>query len=157
MKVLLLGSGFVGTRAAQLLHESGHAVTAITHSAESAARLQAEKPWRTLQADISCQDSVAALRSQVGPVDAFIHCASSGEGGAENYRAVYVNGMQHLLAYFPEAKPIYTSSTSVYPQTQGEIVTEDTPAEPRKDTGQLTRTAAFYASQAFMGLDARLC
>ncbi len=40
------------------------------------------------------------------------------------YQSVYVNGMRHLLATFPGAFPLYTSSTSVFPQIDGETVDE---------------------------------
>jgi shikimate kinase/nucleoside-diphosphate-sugar epimerase len=147
MKILLIGCGFVGERAADLMHEFEHEVIGITHSAESAARLSAEKPWKVLACDISSASAVAELRAQIGAVDAFIHCASSSKGGAEMYQAVYVNGMKHLLASFPEAWPLYTSSTSVYPQTDGSTVDETTPAEPSKDTGRLLREAENLALQ----------
>jgi|JI6StandDraft_1071083.scaffolds.fasta_scaffold06146_3 shikimate kinase/nucleoside-diphosphate-sugar epimerase len=141
MKVLLIGCGFVGERAADLLHASGHEVIGVTHSPASAERLSAAKPWRALACDVSSASDVQALRAQTGPVDAFIHCASSGKGGAEMYQAVYVDGMTHLIAAYPEARPLYTSSTSVYPQTDGSTVDESTPAEPDRDTGRLLRAA----------------
>ena len=92
MKVLLIGCGFVGTRAADLLHAAGHEVIGVTHTPQSAERLSAAKPWRALVGDVSSAESVTALRAQTGPVDAFIHCASSSQGGAEMYQAVYADG-----------------------------------------------------------------
>lgn len=141
MRTLVIGCGFVGERTADRLHEAGHDVIGVTHSAESAARLAAVKPWQACACDISIADAVVQLSLQLGPVDAFIHCASSGKGGAEAYEAVYVNGMRHLLAAFPTAFPIFTGSTSVYPQTDGAEVSEASPAEPTKDTGRLLREA----------------
>lgn len=141
MKILLIGCGFVGERAADLLHAAGHEVTGITHTPQSAERLAASKPWKALACDVSSADSVAQLCAQTGPVDAFIHCASSSKGGAEMYQAVYVDGMRHLIAAYPEARPLFTSSTSVYAQTDGREVNESSPADPGKDTGHLLRTA----------------
>ena len=141
MKILLIGCGFVGERAADLFHAAGHEVVGITHSPESAARLSAQKPWKALACNISAAVDISDLRQQIGAVHAFIHCASSSKGGAEMYQAVYVNGMKHLLANFPEAWPLYTSSTSVYPQTDGSTVDETSSAEPTKETGRLLREA----------------
>ena len=45
--------------------------------------------------------------------------------------------MRHLTAVFDAAFHVYTSSTSVYAQTDGSIVTEDSPANPPRDTGRL--------------------
>lgn len=141
MKILLIGCGYVGERAADLLHADGHEVFGVTHSRSSAERLGAVKPWPVLSCDISSSDAVRTLRDRTGSVDAFIHCASSGRGGADAYQAVYVNGMAHLTATFPEARPLFTSSTSVYPQTDGSLVDEDSPADPDRDTGSLLRAA----------------
>ncbi len=149
MKVLIAGCGFVGERAADLLHATGHEVIGLTHSPESAARLAAAKPWRVESCDISNQDSVTSLATKIGAdIDSFIHSASSSRGGAEMYQAVYVDGMRHLVAAFPQAFALYTSSTSVYPQVDGEIVDETSPAEPDRDTGRLLREAENIALNA---------
>lgn len=149
MKVLIAGCGFVGERAADLLHAAGHEVTGLTHSPESAARLAAAKSWRVEPCDISNRDSVAALAAKIGTsIDAFIHCASSSRGGAEMYQTVYVDGMRHLVAAFPQAFALYTSSTSVYPQISGETVDESSSAEPDRDTGRLLREAENLALNA---------
>ncbi len=141
MKVLVIGCGFVGARAADLLHAAGHEVFGVTHSSTSAERLAAEKPWPVLTCDVSSLESVQALRAQAGPVDALIHCASSGRGGAAMYQTVYVDGMMHLVTAWPDAWPLYTSSTSVYPQTDGSTVDESSHADPDRDTGRLLRAA----------------
>lgn len=141
MKVLIIGCGFVGERTADLLHAGRHEVIGVTHSPVSAERLSAGKPWRALACDVSSASEVAALRTQTGPVEAFIHCASSSKGGAEMYQAVYVDGMTHLISAYPEAWALYTSSTSVYTQTDGSQVDEASAAEPGKDTGRLLRVA----------------
>ena len=43
------------------------------------------------------------------------------------------------MAAFPAAKPLFTSSTSVYPQIDGSTVDESSDASPDKDTGSLLR------------------
>ncbi len=150
MTILIVGCGFVGERTADILHAAGHTVIGLTHSADSTARLRAIKPWRCESCDISSAASVKALAAALAPqhMDAFIHCASSSRSGAETYQAVYVDGMRHLIAAFPHAHPLYTSSTSVYPQADGETVDETTPAEPDRDTGRLLREAENLALAA---------
>lgn len=140
MKVLVIGCGFVGERTADLLHTAGHEVVGVTHSASSAERLAAAKPWRVTACDISDADAVQTLAVSYEP-DALVHCASSGKGGPEMYEAVYVKGMRNLVQAFPKAFPLYTSSTSVYPQTNGSEVSEASPAEPDKETGRLLMAA----------------
>lgn len=140
MKVLVIGCGFVGERTADLLRAAGHEVVGVTHSVSSAERLAAVKPWRVAACDISDAAAVQTLAESCQP-DALIHCASSGKGGAEMYEAVYVNGMRNLMQAFPKAFPLFTSSTSVYPQTNGSEVSEASPAEPDKETGRLLMVA----------------
>jgi len=139
--ILVAGCGYLGARIAALLHDSGQVVVGLTHSTESAARLGAEVKWRIEPCDISDAATVCALAEKLGAasVSTVIHCASSGRGGAEAYRRVYVDGMKNLIAAFPKARPVFTSSTSVYPQTDGLPVDESSNASPDKETGQLLR------------------
>jgi nucleoside-diphosphate-sugar epimerase len=46
-----------------------------------------------------------------------------------------------MCAHYPRARKIFVSSTSVYGQTGGEIVTEESPAEPLTATGRILREA----------------
>lgn len=156
--ILVAGCGFVGARTADLLHAAGHRVIGLTHTEASAQLLRLSKPWSIIEScDISSSSAVLALAEKLAPtpIDAFIHCASSSRGGAETYQSVYVDGMRHLITAFPRAFPLYTSSTSVYPQTAGETVDETSPAEPQRDTGRLLREAENISLQAH-GCVARL-
>ncbi len=84
-----------------------------------------------------------------------IHCASSGGGGADAYRQVYLEGARHLAAAFPKALLLFTSSTSVYAQREGEWVDEESPAEPKRETGKILReTEEFVLARG--GIVARL-
>ncbi|MEP6955677.1 MAG: hypothetical protein ABI883_02540, partial [Chthoniobacterales bacterium] len=71
--------------------------------------------------------------------DAVVQCASSRGGGAEDYRRIYLESAAHLAAVFPQARLLFTSSTSVYAQTEGEWVDELSPAAPLRPTGQILR------------------
>ncbi|HEY1084539.1 MAG TPA: shikimate kinase [Prosthecobacter sp.] len=143
MRVLVIGCGFVGERAADLLHAAGHEVAGVTHSEASAQRLGQAKPWRVLACDISKPEAVADLAASLTgwTPEAFIHCASSSRGGPEMYKAVYVDGMTHLLEAFPQAFPLFTGSTSVYAQKDGSTVDETSPADAPKETARMLRAA----------------
>ena len=84
-----------------------------------------------------------------------IHCASSGGGAAESYRRVYLEGAQNLLAVLRPSTFLYTSSTSVYAQTDGEWVDEESAAEPTHETGRILRETEEFVRQNG-GLIARL-
>ena len=139
--IIVAGCGYVGERLADLLHEAGLPVHGLTHSPESTQRLAAVKPWPVHACDISDTAAVHALASSLGAetVQVVVHCASSNRGGAEVYRTVYELGMNNLATAFPKARLICTSSSSVYAQTDGSIVTEDSPAVPDRETGRILR------------------
>ena len=138
-RVVIAGCGFVGLATARVFHAAGWDVLGLTHSAESAEALNGES-FSVAPCDISDADAVRAIASGLGGIaDEVIHCASSGRGGADAYRAVYLEGARNLLNAFAGARLIFTSSTSVYAQTDGAVVNEDSPAEPPRETGRLLR------------------
>jgi nucleoside-diphosphate-sugar epimerase len=82
----------------------------------------------------------ADLARLPGPFDWVVNCVSSSKGGVEEYREVYLQGTRNLmewLAATPPKKFVYTSSTSVYGQTDGSQVKESSPAEPAGETGRM--------------------
>jgi shikimate kinase/nucleoside-diphosphate-sugar epimerase len=138
MKVLVVGCGYVGARAADLLHAEGHEVTGLTHTEDSARRLAAVKPYAVRAADVADATSLRALATEPATV---IHCASSNRGGAEMYRKVYLDGCRNLAAAFPDARLLFCSSTSVYPQADGSWITEADDATPERETSRVLRAA----------------
>jgi nucleoside-diphosphate-sugar epimerase len=120
-----------------LFAQRGWEVVGCTHYEESAERLASET-FRVICCDISSREAMQA-HGELGPFDAVVHCASSGRGGAEEYRRVYLEGARNLAVVFPSALLLFTSSTSVYAQTDGGWVTEESPAEPSRETGRLLR------------------
>lgn len=136
-RILIAGCGYVGAATADLFQAAQWDVEGWTHSPESALRL-AEKPYPVRAVDIAERGAVEA---SAGAFDAVIHCASSGGGGSESYRRVYLEGARSLLAGLQPRTFIFTSSTSVYAQTSGEWVDEESAAEPSHETGQILREA----------------
>ena len=136
-RVLIAGCGFVGLATARLFAQRGWEIVGGTHSEDSARKLATE-PFRIVTFDLAEQESVAR-HAALAPFDAIVHCASSGRGGAEQYRRVYLDGARHLATVFPSARLLFTSSTSVYAQTDGSWVTEESAAEPDRETGRLLR------------------
>ncbi len=74
-----------------------------------------------------------------------VHCASSGGGDADAYRAVYRDGLANALAAFAPGRVIFTGSTSVYDQRDGGWVDETSPAEPIRETGKILLEAEAIA------------
>ncbi len=150
-QIVIAGCGFLGEAAAGFFLEAGWRVLGLCATEESAARL-ADRPFPVAVVDISKPIRVPA--GWKNP-DVVVHCASSGRGGADAYRAVYRDGLEHLRDAFSPRRLIFTGSTSVYSQVDGGWVTEDSPAEPDRETGQILLEAEKIALDAG-GVVARL-
>jgi nucleoside-diphosphate-sugar epimerase len=137
---LIIGCGYVGERVADMLDQQRHEVIGLTHSSDSAGRLSAAKPYQVHACDVSSWEAVDQLAEKLCAVpDTIIHCASSNRGGAEAYRKVYLEGCANLWEWFPAAPFCFTSSSSVYPQTDGSTVSEESDASPDRETSRLLR------------------
>jgi len=134
-RLLIAGCGYVGQAAGDLFHAGGWGVEGWTHSAKSAASLSA-KPYPVYRVDIADQAQIRAQAPAAG-FDAVIHCASSGGGGVEAYRQIYLNGARNLLNRFGGSQLLFTGSTSVYAQCDGSWVTEKSETKPAREEGRI--------------------
>ena len=134
--VLIAGCGFVGLPLARSFVRAGWETHAITASEASAASLRGE-PFPAYAADISDKKSFRQLAGR--SFDVVIHCASSGRGGAGKYAEVFFAGTQNLMASLEYGRLIFSSSTSVYAQTDGSWADETCPADPTRETSQILR------------------
>ena len=131
-RILIAGCGYVGQATADLFHEAGWTVEGWTGSRESAGRL-AGKPYPVYALDITNRVEVC---TRIATFDAVIHCASSGGGDADTYHQIYLNGARNLLDRFNGSIVVFTSSSSVYAQTDGSWVTEESETKPTRETGR---------------------
>ena len=136
MRVLIAGCGYVGLPVGAELVRQGHEVFGLLRSTTRQAELQGVgiKP---LVADITNPADLAKLPA---PFDWVVNCVSSTGGGAEEYRRVYLQGARNLIEWLAAAPPqkfVYTSSTSVYGQTDGALVKETSPTEPPAETARV--------------------
>ena len=137
-RVLIAGCGFVGKATGLLLKTGGWGVIGVTRSDESAAQLSAEA-FHTVACDISDPAMVKEKLGGFEEIDAVVDCVSSGRGREEAYRKNYLDGARNLLEILHPQKFLFTGSTSVYAQTDGSWVTEESPAEPVRETGRILR------------------
>jgi nucleoside-diphosphate-sugar epimerase len=136
MRALVIGAGYVGSVLATELADQGHEVFALRR--RPAMKPELARPGVTrLSADISQPAELAKLPSRL---DWIVNCAAPGSGEAEAYEATYLRGTANLIEYFraaPPTKYVYTSSTAVYAQDDGSVVTETSPASSRTPTGRV--------------------
>jgi len=133
--VLILGCGYVGRRVAARWLAQGRRVAALTRG--RAAEL-AQLGIEPIVGDVCDPDSLQNLPQ----VSVVLHAIGLDRSSGRSMRDVYVNGLANVLAALPKPKQIvHVSSTSVYGQTDGGWVTEDSPTEPRDDSGRVVLEA----------------
>lgn len=128
-RVLIAGCGYVGQAAARLFLGHGWEVEGWTRSS-SAEQL----PFPVRAVDVSDPEQVNA---NAGEFDGVIQATSTGGGDVDVYRRVYLTGAHNLCRVFPKAKIVFTSSTGVYGQTDGQWVTEESETKPQRETGRI--------------------
>ena len=134
-RILIAGCGYVGEAAAELFHQQKWEVEGWTGSEESAARL-ANRPYPVRAIDITDPAAVGAVS---GGFDVILQCVSTSGGDADDYRELYLGGAQNLLRRFPTSRFLFTSSTSVYAQSDGMVVDETSAVEPTHEKGKILR------------------
>jgi nucleoside-diphosphate-sugar epimerase len=132
VNIFIAGCGYVGLAAARIFHDAGWKVVGGSRSGDSIGA-----PFQIVACDLADPSTLEGI----GHFDFVLHCASSSRGGAEQYRQVYLEGARNLLSVLEPARLIFTSSTSVYAQADGSIVTEESPADPDRETGRILRQA----------------
>jgi nucleoside-diphosphate-sugar epimerase len=130
VKLLVCGNGYLGQATSLVFARAGWEVVSVSRSGSDGS----------VRCDLSDAEAIRQLSVEQSP-DVIVHCASSGGGGVDAYRAVYLEGCRHLIGSFPGVPLLFTSSTSVYAQTDGSWVTEDSPAVPDRETGRILREA----------------
>ena len=143
--MVIAGCGFLGEAAAVLFSGMGCRVLGLCASRESAGRL-AGAPFEVRAADIT--GGLSDVPEEWNGAEVVVHCASSGRGGADAYRAVYRDGLARLLERLRPGRVVFTGSTSVYAQTDGGWVDEQSPACPDRGTGQVLLEAERLALDA---------
>ena len=135
MRVLIVGCGYVGLPLGAELVRQGHEVFGLRRSASAAIELKAAG-IQPLAGDVTKPETLVELPRQF---DWVVNCVAAG-GSAEHYRQTYLEGNRNLVSWLADSPPkkfVYTSSTSVYGQNDGSIVTESSPAEPEADTAKV--------------------
>jgi nucleoside-diphosphate-sugar epimerase len=122
LRIAILGCGYVGTAFALQAQARGHAVLGVVRSAESVARLHA-LGIAAQACDLQAEDWTALPAA----FDVVVYAASTGGAGVDAYARTYDSGVKRALAWargVGAQRYIFTSSTGVYRQDDGSVVTE---------------------------------
>jgi len=146
-KILIIGCGAIGTQLAHVLSAKGHQVTGLKRNPPETDA----GAVNYFKADITSPQDLTDLPTDF---DTLYFIVSPDGRNEESYREIYESGLNNLLNKFSlaDADPhwIFVSSTSVYGQSQGEWVDEDSLAQPENTTSQFIR----QAEQKLMAVDA---
>jgi len=138
--LVIFGLGYLGEHVAREALRRGVEVTGLTRNVETARRMET-MGVRTVVAEL---ESDAWHEEIPRDVDFVLNCVSSGGGGKAGYRQSYYEGMQSIIRWAKggfEGRLLYTSSTSVYPFSDGEWVREEADLNGASESGQILREA----------------
>ncbi len=134
MRTLIAGCGYVGK-------ELGRRLVAVGDEVWGFSREQEELPAgvHCLFGDLADRALLDALPPAL---DRVVFAAAPSRHDEAAYRAVYVDGLAALTdalacAASPPSRLIFCSSLSVYGQTDGSLVDEDSPTEPARHSGRV--------------------
>ncbi len=127
--ILIIGCGAIGQALGDTLTQQGHQVIGLRRHPPTAP-----SSFKFIAADISSQ---AAINQLDLAVDLVFFIVSADGRTEQSYRDVYQHGLSNALNKWHDVPWFLVSSTSVYGQTQGEWVDEDSPTQPLNITSQL--------------------
>ena len=128
-KVLIVGCGAIGYELANTLAEAGHDVTGLKRNPPPVS----QEKFKFVSADITSPTGLEALGTDFEYIFFIVSADSRNEN---SYHDIYETGIDNLLKHFAltgcKAPWIFVSSTSVYGQSRGEWVDEDSVTAPSK-------------------------
>lgn len=135
-RVLIAGCGDVGSALGVMLHQAGFEVWGLK-------RNPAGLP-RGISGIAANLIDPASLEKLPPRLDYVVYTAAAGGYSEDRYRAAYADGIDNLLNALQRQgqqlqRIVFTSSTSVYAQHQGEWVDETSPAEASTFAGRCLR------------------
>ncbi len=129
-----MGCGYLGARVGSMLVRRGDHVWGTVRSSGRAARITSQGIDPVI-ADVLRPETLESLPA----AERVLCCVGFDRAGGAGMRTVYVEGLRNLLERLPALvrRLVYASSTSVYGQSDGEWVDEDSPAEPIQESGRV--------------------
>jgi nucleoside-diphosphate-sugar epimerase len=130
VRVAILGCGYVGLRLGRRLTDAGHDVVGVRRSDDGLAAIE-DAGFEAVRADLTDAASLAS----VPDADWLVYAASAGGRGVDAARTAYVDGLRTVVETFGDRasspdRLVYTSSTGVYGDHDGDWVDESTTPDP---------------------------
>jgi len=140
--VIIFGCGYVGSELARVCLTKGWQVSAFTRNLQTAdnlVQMGAEVHTGNLDSDSWWKEIPCCF-------DYVVNTVGAASPTVEGYEQSYLHGMQSILGWIEKGgKPlqslIFTSSSSVYPQTDGSLVKENSSTNGVSARGQILLAA----------------
>jgi len=129
-RVFIVGCGDIGRRVARLAQEGGAAVTALARSEETAQKLR-ELGIESVPGDLDDPSTLTALPTRGAVV--FYFAPPPGGGFTDPRMRSFCLSVQPGEE---PAKVVYISTSGVYGDSGDELVTEETPPDPKTSRGR---------------------
>ena len=132
---LIFGCGYLGLRVARLWLANGRRVAAVTRTNGNTLRSAGIEP---ITGDVCNPESFRTLPAAA----TVLYAVGMDRSAGKSMRDVYVSGLGHVLDTLPPcSRFVYVSGTSVYGQSNGEWVNEDSPTDPTEEAGKVVLEA----------------
>ncbi len=134
MSTIIVGCGYLGKRVGARLRQRGERVYGTVRS-RSRADAIAGAEIDPVVADVLDLDSLRSLPA----TDRVFYSVGFDRTAGPAMRTVYVDGLQNVLDNLSPTvrRFVYAGSSGVYGQTNGEWVDEDSPTDPRHESGKV--------------------
>lgn len=138
MKKLIFGCGYLGLRVARRWRDQGDDVAILTRSEANAGRLAAEG-FSPVIGDVMRAETLQALPE----ADHVLYAVGFDRAAGYSKRDVYLTGLSHVLSGMVGRmeRLFYISSSSVYGQSNGEWVDEESACDPQREGGEICLAA----------------
>lgn len=138
-EILIVGCGDIGSRTARRLLATNHQVHGARRNPENLP-----EGVQPVQLDVADAESWQALtdNSPTLKPDYIIYSVAAGGFSEEFYKSAYAEGVKQMLRWLKKSKHtpkhiLFVSSTSIYGQTEGETVDENTVPHPSGFAGSI--------------------
>lgn len=137
-KIVIFGCGYVGSKLADKCLDLGWDVTALTRNVGTAKILES-KGVETIICELHKRDWYSKINPEQ---DYIIDCVGAAEPSIEGYKFSYLLGMQSIIEWIESHQVhcksiLFTSSTSVYPQTDSSLIDENADHNGVSERGQI--------------------
>lgn len=136
--VIIFGCGYVGMELARRCLNLGWSVSALTRNPQKVAEAK-DLGLHTVQGSLHESGWWDQLP---GDFDHVVNCVGAASPSIDGYRDSYLNGMHSVLGWIKQNGSrvnnlVFTSSSSVYPQTDGSLVNEKSDTSGASERGQI--------------------